>query len=62
MTETALRDAGNHSNRMAEDAVRLSVALPVKCSIVRYRALSCVIVHDLKNRVKIMSDFFAEVK
>ena len=61
-TNIALRSSANCSNKSADDEVLCGVNFPVLCAIVRYCALSCVIVHYFENQPKIIAELFAQSK
>ena len=56
----ALCSSANCSNKSADDEVLCGVTFPVLCAIVRYRALSYVIVHYFENQLKIITELFAQ--
>ena len=56
----ALCSSANCSNKSADDEVLCGVIFPVLCVIVRYRALSCIIVHYFENQPKIIVELFAQ--
>ena len=56
----ALCSSANCSNKSADDEVLCGVTFPVLCAIVRYCALSCVIVHYFENQLKIIAELFAQ--
>ena len=56
----ALCSSANCSNKSADDEVLCEVSFPVLCAIVRYCALSCVIVHYFENQLKIIAELFAQ--
>ena len=58
----ALCSSANCSNKSADDEVLCGVTFPVLCAIVRYCALSCVIVHYFENQLKIIAELFAQSK
>ena len=55
-----LCSSANCSNKSADDEVLCGVNFPVLCAIVRYCALSCVIVHYFENQLKIIAELFAQ--
>ena len=59
-TNIALCSSANCSNKSADDEVLCGVTSPVVCVIVRYCALSCVIVHYFENQPKIIVELFAQ--
>ena len=59
-TNIALCSSANCSNKSADDEVLCGVTSPVVCVIVRYCALSCVIVHYFENQPKIIAELFAQ--
>ena len=56
----ALCSSANCSNKSADDEVLCGVTFTVLCAIVRYCALSCVIVHYFENQLKIIAELFAQ--
>ena len=58
--DIALCSSANCSNKSADDEVLCGVTFTVLCAIVRYRALSCVIVHYFENQLKIIAELFAQ--
>ena len=56
----ALCSSANCSNKSADDGVPCGVTFTVLCAIVRYCALSCVIVHYFENQLKIIAELFAQ--
>ena len=58
----ALRSSANCSNKSADDEVLCGATFTVLCAIVRYCALSCVIVHYFENQLKIIAELFAQSK
>ena len=58
----ALYSSANCSNKSADDEVLCGVTFTVLCAIVRYCALSCVIVHYFENQPKIIAELFAQSK
>ena len=58
--DIALCSSANCSNKSADDEVLCGVTSPVVCVIVRYCALSCVIVHYFENQPKIIVELFAQ--
>ena len=61
-TNIALCSSANCSNKSADDEVLCGVTFPVLCAIVRYCALSCVIVYYFENQLKIIAELFAQSK
>ena len=59
-TNIVLCSSANCSNKSADDEVLCGVTSPVVCVIVRYCALSCVIVHYFENQLKIIAELFAQ--
>ena len=59
-TNIILCSSANRSNKSADDEVLCGVTFPVLCAIVRYCALSCVIVHYFENQLKIIAELFAQ--
>ena len=58
--DITLCSSANCSNKSADDEVLCRVTFTVLCAIVRYCALSCVIVHYFENQLKIIADLFAQ--
>ena len=58
--DIALCSSANCSNKSADDEVLCGVTFPVLCAIVRYCALSCVIVHYFENQLKIIAKLFVQ--
>ena len=58
--DIALCSSANCSNKSADDEVLCGVTFPVLCTIVRYCALWCVIVHYFENQLKIIAELFAQ--
>ena len=58
-TNIVLCSPAHCSNKSADDEVLCGVTFPVLCAIVRYCALSCVIVHYFENQLKIIVELFA---
>ena len=58
--DIALCSSANCSNKSADDEVLCGVTFPVLCAIVRYCALSCVIVYYFENQLKIIAELFAQ--
>ena len=59
-TNIILCSSANCSNKSGDDEVLCGVTFTVLCAIVRYRALSCVIVHYFENQPKIIAELFAQ--
>ena len=59
-TNIILCSSANCSNKSADDEVLCGVTFTVLCAIVRYCALSCVIVHYFENQLKIIAELFAQ--
>ena len=55
-----LCSSANCSNKSADDEVLCGVTFTVLCAIVRYCALSCVIVYYFENQLKIIAELFAQ--
>ena len=51
-----LCSSANCSNKSGDDEVLCGVTFPVLCAIVRYCALSCVIVYYFENQLKIIAE------
>ena len=60
--DIALCSSANCSNKSADDEVLCGVTFTVLCVIVRYCALSCVIVHYFENQLKKNAELFAQSK
>ena len=60
--DIALCSSANCSNKSADDEVLCGLNFPVVCVIVRYCALSYVIVHYFENQPKIIAELFAQSK
>ena len=58
--DITLCSSANCSNKSADDEVLCGVYFTVLCAIVRYCALSCVIVHYFENQLKIIAELFAQ--
>ena len=58
--DITLCSSANCSNKSADDEVLCGVTFTVLCVIVRYCALSCVIVHYFENLLKIIAELFAQ--
>ena len=58
--DIALCSSANCSNKSADDEVLCGVTFTVLCVIVRYCALSCVIVHYFENQLKKNAELFAQ--
>ena len=58
--DITLCSSANCSNKSDDDEVLCGVTFPVLCAIVRYCALSCVIVHYFENQLKIIAELFAQ--
>ena len=56
----ALCSSANCSNKSGDDEVLCGVTFTVLCAIVRYCALSCVIVHYFENQLKIIAELFVQ--
>ena len=61
-TNIVLCSFANCSNKSADDEVLCGVTFTVLCAIVRYCALSCVIVHYFENQLKKNAELFAQSK
>ena len=61
-TNIVLCSPANCSNKSVDDEVLCGVTFMVLCAIVRYCALSCVIVHYFENQLKIIAELFAQSK
>ena len=60
--DIALCNSANCSNKSADDEVLCGVTFTVLCVIVRYYALSCVIVQYCENKLKKNAELFAQSK
>ena len=58
--DITLFSSANCSNKSADDEVLCGVTFPVLCAIMRYCALSCIIVHYFENQLKIIAELFAQ--
>ena len=61
-TDIVLYSSANCSNKSADDELLCGVTFTVLCAIVRYCALSCVIVYYFENQLKIIAELFAQSK
>ena len=59
-TNIVLCSSAYCSNKSADDEVLCGVTFTVLCAIMRYCALSCVIVHYFENQLKIIAELFAQ--